>query len=181
MQFLVTFKKFSDDNLQNQFISAQNSPNESKPTTSIQKLEPIQLETFFFDKDSNEIDEFVNLLNDDQCHPCISHDLKLVLFNTIKESLIKSAEFQRMLGLFDKFQNSHTAMTDLLSMIGQVFVQINKHEWSSWISALEYYMQHRHLMAQVKNLFSKITILKLIEKNNLTLFNRFHRNKIGSN
>lgn len=114
-------------------------------------LERVQLNVEQFENDSTEeyLNEIVKSLNDEQCHRCISHDLKLVLFNTIKETLVKTTEFQRMIGLFYKFQKSKSAISDLISLTGQAFTPIRSSEWSSWISALEYYHQHHNLMAQV--------------------------------
>lgn len=142
-----------DETTQNQLQSTPNSPIETKPNVKKERqlLESVHLDTQMFEKDSNEenIDAIVRSLNDEQCHPCISHDLKLILFNTIKGSLINAKEFQRMLGLFARFQGSQAAMTDLISLTGQAFIPIQQNEWSSWIAALEYYLQHRHLLAQV--------------------------------
>jgi hypothetical protein len=115
------------------------------------KLDNVQLDTDLFEKafSQEHITEVVDALDDTQCHPCIAHDLKLILFNTIRKSLIQSTAFQRMIGLFRLFSNSPDAMASLTETVGQLFVPIEQTEWSSWICALEYYCQHRHLLAQV--------------------------------
>ncbi|KAI6183735.1 Zinc finger BED domain-containing protein 4-like protein [Aphelenchoides bicaudatus] len=122
--------------------------------TSKQKYKPLKavcLNTDLFEKASfhEHINEVVEDLDDAQCHPCISHDLKLILFNIVRETLVKSAEFQRMISLFQLFQSSTDAMASLSETVGQLFIPIEQTEWSSWISAVEYYCQHKHLLAQI--------------------------------
>ncbi|KAI6197252.1 hypothetical protein M3Y94_01202500 [Aphelenchoides besseyi] len=97
-----------------------------------------------------EPDECQEKKNDVGAQPlCVACELKTLFVRVIKRTLLKSSTYKRLLGLFEMFQSSPQSLASLTSSVQAPFVRPVKNKWTSWVSVLEFYVQHHNLMGQI--------------------------------